>query len=338
MAGNIKKNVILTHSPETDDWGFCRVLSQSVGLPFHVEYMSIGSGGNRLRNLWCYVVFPLLVFLRRRRYDVIVTPQQFYGLLLAFYCRLFHVRKTFWLVVISLIYLPKQGVIGKVYERFMKYITGSPYIDLYIVRSSRELQTYQQQLGIAPDKLRLVPLGLGGNFEAPHDATMQERKYILSVGRSNRDYAFLIDTLEDSDYNVDIICDTCTLTPRNPRIKVHRDIFATTPLWVKNCYCVVIPLRDTQVSSGQLVLLHAMMEGKPVIVTDADAVRDYIEPGVTGLTIHNTRQELLEALDRLYHDTELYDRLATAARASFTKKFSAEREVERIGEEVKTIL
>lgn len=346
-----KKNVILTHTIETPDWGFRRVLSESAGREFEVESMSIGNGGNKWRNLWCYFIFPLQVFLRRKRYDCIVANQQFYGLLLAFYCRLFHVRKTFRLVIISFIYLPKHGFVGQIYRRFMRYITTSSYIDQYIVRSSRELETYANQLGIdsyAPSslcpqnnvqakKLILVPLGLGGDFTTVDDEAMLSRRYVLSVGRSNRDYPFLVDALSDTDYNVDIICDTCTLKPRNPRITVHRDIFKTLPLWMRNCYCVVIPLRDTEVSSGQLVLLHAMMEGKPVIVTDADAVRDYYIAGETALTIHNTREELLAALDRLYHDPVLYQHLSENARRVFSERYSADHEVQTIGHHIATL-
>ena len=73
-------------------------------------------------------------------------------------------------------------------------IATSDYIDKYVVRSSRELETYPQLLGIDPSRLVFIPLGLGGNFDAPIDEAMQQRKYVLSVGRSNRNYPFLIDS------------------------------------------------------------------------------------------------------------------------------------------------
>lgn len=330
----MKKNVILTHTVETHEWGFRRVLSENAGREFEIEYMSTGNGSNKLRNLACYFLFPLQVFLRRSRYDCIVANQQFYGLLLAFYCRLFHVSKTFRLVIITFIYLPKQGLIGQIYGRFMRYITSSNYIDQYIVRSSRELETYATQLGIDRQKLKLVPLGLGGNVDAADDPAMQSRRYVLSAGRSNRDYGFLVDALQGTTYNVDIICDTCTLTPKTDNITIHRDIHETFPLWMRNCYCVVIPLRDTQVSSGQLVLLQAMMEGKPVIVTDADAVRDYLIAGETAITIHNTREDLLNALDRLYTDHALYQRLSDNSRRIFAERYSADQAVAAIGRHI----
>ena len=189
-----RRNVILTHTVESDDWEFRRGISKYSTLDFEVESMSTGNGDSKLRNIMCYFLFPFIVFLKRNHYNFIVANQQFYGLLLAFYCRLFHVRKSFKMVVIAYIYKPKNGWIGWIYQKFMQYIATSDYIDKYVVRSSRELETYPQLLGIDPSRLVFIPLGLGGNFDAPIDEAMQQRKYVLSVGRSNRNYPFLIDS------------------------------------------------------------------------------------------------------------------------------------------------
>ena len=144
-----KRNVILTHVPNDDQWPYCQLMSKETGREFHVEYMSTGNGNNHLRCLFCYVFFPLLVFLRRHRYDYIVAQQQFYGLMLAFYCRLFRVRKDFHLFVLTFIYLPKAGVVGRIYRRFMRYIVQSPYIDFFTVHSTAEPSLYASQLGVS---------------------------------------------------------------------------------------------------------------------------------------------------------------------------------------------
>ena len=44
-----------------------------------------------------------------------------------------------------------------------------------------------------------------------------------------------------------------------------------------NCYCVVIPLKDKKISSGQLVLLQAMQFKKPIIITDTVTVKTYVK-------------------------------------------------------------
>ena len=50
-----------------------------------------------------------LMFLQRDTINNIIAIQQFYGLCFAFYCRLFHVKKTTNTVVLSFIYNPKNG-------------------------------------------------------------------------------------------------------------------------------------------------------------------------------------------------------------------------------------
>ena len=43
------------------------------------------------------------------------------------------------------------------------------------------------------------------------------------------------------------------------------------------CKAVIVPLEDTHISSGQLVIIQAMMYGKPVVVTENDTVKDYVD-------------------------------------------------------------
>lgn len=332
-----KRDVIVTHMPEDDQWPYCRKMSEDTGREFHVESMSTGDGSSRLRCLFCYVVFPLLLFFRREQYGVIVAHQQFYGLLLAFYCRLFHVSKTFRLVILTFIYLPKQGLIGKLYHRFIQYVVQSPYIDAYTVHSSSEPQRYASQLGVDASRFHFVPLGMNSFSPQPSVPDMQRRKYILAVGRSNRDYNFLTQALGGTEYEVEIICDSYHNSKVPANIHIHNDIFSEMPLWLHNCYCVVIPLRDPEVSSGQLVLLQAQQMGKPVIVTRSNALKDYISEGVTGLTIQNEPRQLLDALHQLYHDPKLYQQLADNASSNFQQRHSAERQVENTARVIRHI-
>ena len=88
------------------------------------------------------------------------------------------------------------------------------------------------------------------------------------------------------------------------------------------CRVVVIPLRDKEVSSGQLVLLQAMLLGKPVIVTRTHALSPYIEEGKSAITIENTADELLDALDELYNDDAKYAEISKIAAEKVRQNFS----------------
>lgn len=332
-----KKNVILTHVPNDDQWPYCQLMSKETGREFHVEYMSTGNGSNHFRCLFCYVVFPLIVFFRRHRYDYIVAQQQFYGLLLAFYCNLFHVKKDFRLFILTFIYLPKKGLIGKIYYWFMRGIVRSHYIDAFSVHSTKEVHEYASIFGVGEERFHYVPLGLNDIEPQPEIPSMQERKYILSAGRSNRDYDFLCNALRDTVFQCDIICDTYHNSDVSDNIHIHNDIYKDMPLWLKNCYCVVIPLRDTNASSGQLVLLQAFQMGKPVIVTNASAINDYVKDRQNALSINNTKEELLSALKELYTNYNFYQHLMDNGKEDYRKKFSAEGNVICTAEMIKNL-
>lgn len=333
-----RTDAILTHMAVDDNWPYSQLLSQLTDRHFHVESMSTGNGTSRLRCLWCYVAFPLLVFLRRQRYDVILAHQQFYGLLLAFYCRLFRVRKSFRLVVLTFIYLPKAGIVGKVYHRFMRYVVQSPYIDAFTVHSTSEAELYSQLFGVDSHRFHFVPLGMNNLPPQPAMPQMSQRKYILAVGRSNRDYDFLVEALSGTSYQLEIICDNYHRDNVADNIHIHNDIFDAMPLWLQNCHCVVIPLRDPEVSSGQLVLLQALQLGKPIIATRANAVNDYITDGVSGLLIDNQTDQLLSALDSLYHDQQLYDQLSQNGKREYEQQYTAERQVENTANVINALL
>ena len=61
---------------------------------------------------------------------------------------------------------------------------------------------------------------------------------------------------------------------------------------LRECAACVVPLLDSVRSAGQQTYLNAMLLKKIVIVTDAPGVRDYIEPGVTGLIVPPQAGEL----------------------------------------------
>ena len=87
------------------------------------------------------------------------------------------------------------------------------------------------------------------------------------------------------------------------------------------CHCVLIPLEHLNMSSGHLVALQAMSLGKPVICTDADGIRDYVEAGKTGFLVPNKREAWLSALEYL-KDRNFYNKMSDVARKAYDTRFS----------------
>ena len=91
---------------------------------------------------------------------------------------------------------------------------------------------------------------------------------------------------------------------------------------VRAAAVVVVPLlAGTDRSAGQQTYLNAMGLGKPVVVTDAPGVRDYVIDGETGLIVPNEAGALVDAVNRLLTDHQLARRLGEAARAEVQSTF-----------------
>ena len=94
---------------------------------------------------------------------------------------------------------------------------------------------------------------------------------------------------------------------------------------------VVIPLQNLNISSGQLMLLQAMQLGKPIIVTNNCTIYDYIEDGKTGLVLANEKKLWIEAIKKIYNDSDFYDMLSKNEIYSFKHDFSLKSLGEKVG-------
>jgi hypothetical protein len=86
-----KKNVILTDVELGENCPFIKALSETTEMNW--ELLVCDQRRNNVKRLIMYVIFPFLLFLRRIQFDHVIAWQQFYGLLLVFYARVFHVKK-----------------------------------------------------------------------------------------------------------------------------------------------------------------------------------------------------------------------------------------------------
>lgn len=78
-----------------------------------------------------------------------------------------------------------------------------------------------------------------------------------------------------------------------------------------------------------LAPLEAMRQGTPVIVSDAEGFKDFIEDGVNGLMFPARNLDaLVDALTRILDDSTLQERLSRAGRESVQDRFNVERMVD----------
>ena len=285
---------------------------------------------NVVRFLW-YFLFPLQIVAQRHDYDKIIGWQQFYALNYAFFCRLFALKKVNDVTVMTFIYRKKEGLVGKLYHRYMNYIVTSKYIDRFICFAKEECEYYSNVFNVAKEKFIFVPLGC-----KMAKADIKDDRTVFSAGRSNRDYDFLIDLMKTFQTRVIIACDSYRRKDIPSNIEILNDCYGQDMVGLMaKSHCVVVPLQDLKVSSGQLVVLQAMSLGKPVICTKSDGIKDYVVDGETGFLVDNTRKEWFDALEKMYKDKCYYDRMSKAAFELYQKEFTEKAMYRRIAEVVR---
>jgi len=308
----MSKYLLLTDYKPPVDWEFARGFTSGCGEIPDIHYCVTNwprtNIWRKVKRYLLYFLFPLRQVRFNGKYDVIIGYQQFYALNMVFFMSLFGMQKKSRFFAMTFIFKKKRGLAGTIYKRYMKRIVNSCYLDRLFVYSKEEASYYADLFGCDSSKFVYVPLAIG---ELPA-LDIRKGDYCFSAGRSNRDYAFLCSAFSHLPYHLIIATDLAVRDiPGN--VEVLRDCFGDDMLsCMSGAFCVIIPLEDQQVSSGQLVALQAMQMGKPVIITRSSGIADYIEDGVTGLLMDNTEESLARDLLKL-SDTAEYDRIAQNA-------------------------
>lgn len=333
------KNVILIDFPQDDEWDFKKAIENVTKVDWNIircicNKYRFGKLSNMLRYIK-YFLFSFRIFVNRKRFDNIVAWQQFYGLLFALYCNFFGVKKVNKLTVMTFIYKPKKGFLGKVYYKMMKNMVNSKYIDQIICYSKHECGLYINLFSADQSKFKFVHLGK--NLIIPSDTLSKShisKKYVLSVGISNRDYNFLIDALKDTDYDVLIFADK-NYNHKYSNITISNEYIGEKIYdYLLQSLCLVVPLDNPEISAGQLTILQAMQVGIPTVVTASKGIDDFISDGENGFIIPKDKEALLSTLRMLREDDNKYKQIQASARNRYFQYHT----LEAMGREVGALL
>lgn len=332
----MKENVILVDFKADDNWEFSEILESITHEKWRVhEVVSNKNQGGKVQNIVRYMKYflaPVTIAIHKNRYSKVLAWQQFYGLILAFYLRLFRVKNTPQIVVMTFIYKPKKSLVGRVYNKFIRYIVTSGYINSFIVFSESEKLYYSELFNVAEGLF--VPVRLGCEDVSQIVESQTGGEFYLAAGRSNRDYDYLINSWKNRTELLEIICDSIEDVEYS-NIKILTNCYGEDFLReLSRAYAVIIPLEDSNISSGQLVAIQAMIYGKPVIATRNDTICDYIKDNYNGLIIDKTQDALNEAISKL-EDKNYYNMISINGRKSYEKYYSMNAMARKIGELLK---
>ena len=330
MKSTKKKNVVVIDNHLEDVEDFMNGLRTSTKCDWDVLVRTSNDRSSRLANAIRYFKYFFVgceLFFHRNQCNIIIAYQQFYGLILAMLCRIFRVKKQFALVVMTVIYKDKRGgALRRLYKKFYEYAIQSEYIDAMTCVTTVECVNYSQIFNIPPEKFHYIKWGVK-DHSIGYRCSSNEKKYIFSAGRSNRDWEFVFETIGGSKYNAVVVGAELDYQNRFDNIDVLSNIpdgeYYTA---LAEAYCVFLSIKDVTISAGQITLIQAMQFGKPIVLTQSDGLtNDYVVHGENGLIVEKDREAVLKALELLYTDERLYKKLSINARKTYEGNLSSRR-------------
>ncbi len=328
----MKQGLLIVGNQVPEDWEFRKGVETATGEKWNVRVCVINrfDGIRKYTRYLTFFLGPLQIFFRRNRYSKILSWEQFLALMIAFYCRLFHVRSCPPIYVMALIYKPKKGLIGRLFAWFVRYAVTSRYVKRIIVYSKSEVAYYSELFGVSEEKFFVEVLGIEDRPDLRCAGPDAREKYYLAPGRSNRDYDFLRSAWPEDGSTIYVVCDVETAEDAG-RIRYLKNCHGDEYLrLLAGSYAVLVPLQSEKISSGQMVFLQSAMLGKPVITTWNETVGDYVEDGETGVVIEKTETALCRALEAL-DDPDRYQQMSRRAREVFLSRFSLFDMGKRVG-------
>lgn len=175
----------------------------------------------------------------------------------------------------------------------------------------------ERQYRVAPERVHFVPWCVG-DASVFHEPT-KDGGYLYAAGWAHRDWDTLLEALRLAPVPA-VLAPGRTLPTEQlpPGVTV---IDMPTPergrAMAASARAVVVLLKDCEYAAGPLVLLDALAMGKPVVVSDVNGNRDYVDPDVTALTVPPQDAEALSrAISRLWRDPDLRGELSRSAKAA----------------------
>ena len=320
------------------------VRDQAAGLvPSHrlfglIEAKAAGHAARHVRLSWLARRLPPRLWrayqaaacaVGQRRIDAVIATHEAAALPLLALRRLGLLRAK--VVVINVSLLRPRNLTGRRHRLLCKLLPAADHVVCY---GSGQVPAVCQAFGIDRAACHFVPLGVDAEFGGTRFGR-PGKPNLLAVGTNEgKDYPTLVAALPDG-VPLRIVADAENVAQARAAAPPGADIAYEQAVPIRDLQrlyaaatAVAIPLREGSISSGQTVLLECMALGRPVVVSDVAAVRDYVQDGRTALLVPPGDVEALRrALRRVLDDAELAARLGEAAagevRAWFTAAHSA---------------
>ena len=221
-----------------------------------------------------------------------------------------------------------KGIAGKIYNAYYRRQTS-----LYdeIICSSPNLVDSSNILSFSDEKKRIVPFCTKGEQVYKSDRKFNNK--LLAIGRfvPYKGFEFLIDTLNDSEYELYLIGDG----PLDQKLRsmASKNIHFLGQLsdeekkyWVQECSCLVMSSISNAEAFG-LTIAESFEAGMPVIASNLPTGVTYMVKNLDRGLVFEPRnsKQLLASLKRIASDPVLYQQFSKNSKEFFDENLSYDR-------------
>lgn len=209
-------------------------------------------------------------------------------------------------------------------------------VERFVVFSTAERQLYAEQLKIPIERIEMIHWGVVPPVIDRDSKPIVEGDYITAIGRSGRNYRVMLEALKQlPDIKAVIVASPDSMAGLEvpPNVEVLTEIpFPDMLNVLYHSRFMVLPLFPSDVPYGHGTAILAMHMNRPVIVTDGDAMSDYVQDGETGLMYPALDSDALaNRISTLWNNSDENERLAENAYRFAHKYCTDTATIERVG-------
>ena len=206
------------------------------------------------------------------------------------------------------------GLYGGTRKTLARFALNS--VDLFIVHSRREIESYSEWLDFPPDRFRFVPLQ---RPVRPIGFCEDEANpFVLSMGSARRDYRLFFEVMADLGYPTVVVAGEQAIVglriPANVKV-LHNLSIAQCHELAQKARINVVPIDNSTTASGQVTLVESMMYARPTVATLSIGTEDYAEDGKTAMLVKAGDYDAMRnGIEALWGNKLLREKLGGAAR------------------------
>jgi len=306
------KVLICTCWADDGDWRFLNIL-RSRGL--RVDLLEPVFLRSRLAPGWlknlsvrlCAFYQPLMLLLRTRRHDAVVTLSTRIGTFYGMIARLRPATKR-PLHLLRDFHLDFTRFADPLYQLRLQLVRlAIPGVDAFLATSSEESRLYSAIFGIEPWRIRFYPDTAGGAYMS-WNKTLSEGDYVFAYGNSDRDFDTLMRAAPD--IKAKVVALSQSYKPSGPLPPGARLITKRVPRHelielIARARAVVIPIKDYYVAAGQNAMLEVLALSRPLVATRNVTVAEHARHEKDALLVPaRDPLAMAQAVNRLLEDTE----------------------------------